>query len=95
MGKVVDLATERLLRGIHRTGVARCMGCKHEWAATAPVGTTDLECPSCGTLLGVYKATSVTEFKQWQCQCGEFMFHIDERGAYCAYCGTRPEHLQR
>ena len=74
----------------HRSGMACCLNCKNEWAAVAPIGTVALECPECRTMQGIYVGLAATEFKQWQCQCDSFVFFIDEHGAYCSHCGTRP-----
>jgi hypothetical protein len=90
---VIDFEAERLLRNPHRTGKARCLNCKHEWVAVAPVGTHALECSQCQTFQGVFIGASNTQFQQWQCCCGEYLFYIDAKGPYCAHCGTRPEHL--
>lgn len=91
MTDVIDLKQRILERGHHRAGPARCLNCKHEWEAVAPIGVCDMECPSCGTHQGVFKGVSNTEFAQLQCNCGEFTFFIDEHSAYCAHCGNRPE----
>jgi len=52
---VVSLAEEREARQPHWTGTAYCVGCKHEWQAVAPVGSENLECPSCTLPKGVPK----------------------------------------
>lgn len=36
-------------------GIGLCIGCRHEWAAAAPTGTIKLECPSCGSMKGIFK----------------------------------------
>jgi hypothetical protein len=74
----------------HVTGMARCLACKHEWAAVAPIGTVELECPECSTFKGLFKGTSSTEFPQFQCNCGEMTFYVDWYGPYCCHCGSRP-----
>lgn len=90
MSHVVSLDERRQEKNPHRSGPARCMNCKHEWEAVAPIGVTALECPKCLTSHGLYKGMSMTEFDQWQCKCGERMFFIDVHGPYCAHCGHRP-----
>ena len=56
MGEIVDLDAKRP----HWSGIASCLRCKHEWVAVAPVGTDDLQCPSCGSGSGVkYSAREV------------------------------------
>lgn len=94
MGKVnniVDLQAKRDAKSPHRAGEARCLNCKHNWAAVAPIGTTSLQCPKCETFQGLFVGISVTEYKQFQCQCGEYVFFIDEYSPYCAHCGERPK----
>lgn len=88
--QVIDFPSRRKAKEPHREGKARCLNCKHEWEAVAPVGICSLECPNCLTTQGVFKGISATEFKQFQCVCGEFYYFIDEHGSYCAHCGTRP-----
>lgn len=73
----------------HRSGPARCLNCQHTWEAQAPIGTTQLECPACRSHQGVFEGLAKTEFRQWQCNCGEFTFFLDEHSPYCAHCGTR------
>lgn len=90
MSNVVSLKAKRAERDPHRAGMARCLNCKHEWAAVSPVGTHSLECPECHTGQGLYKGLSSTELPQWQCACGEYTFFIDAHGPYCAHCGIRP-----
>lgn len=59
-GEVVDFTT----RNPHLQGAARCLACKHEWQAVAPVGATDLKCPSCACLRGVYIHPIVSEIEE-------------------------------
>jgi hypothetical protein len=87
---VISLTDERTKRAPHREGPARCLNCKGEWHAVAPVGTVALQCPHCLTLQGLFVGLSSTNAAQWQCKCGEYTFFIDEAGSYCAHCGTRP-----
>ena len=91
MSKVINFEDAKLERGIHKSGPARCLTCKYEWVATAPIGTVDLECPRCATFQGVFKGVTKSEYTQWRCQCGEWTFFIDEVSPYCAHCLTRPE----
>lgn len=91
MGEIVDFQAKKAEASPHRAGAARCLLCKHEWAAVSPVGTTGLQCPSCAGFGGIYKGLSATEYPQWQCKCGEYAFFIDLHGPYCAHCGVRPD----
>jgi Zn finger protein HypA/HybF involved in hydrogenase expression len=38
---------QRIDSRFHISGKARCLACKHEWAAVSLVGTVWLECPAC------------------------------------------------
>ena len=55
---VVDFAAVRAQReeeevyDPHAAGEFYCIGCKHEWVGIAPVPTTWVECPECGTQKG-------------------------------------------
>jgi len=44
---VIDFATAKKELSPHVAGRARCLTCKHEWAAVAPIGMEWLECPEC------------------------------------------------
>lgn len=79
----------------HAVGEAICANCKHEWSATAPVGTTQIECPSCSTLRGAWKHPFGTceGDDAYICNCGGEDFYISRRegqtiGAVrCRGCG--------
>jgi len=93
MNKIISFEERRLAKTPHKEGRALCLQCHHDWQAVAPIGTTQLECPSCHLMQGVFYGVMSTERPQWQCACGEFVFFIDQRGPYCAHCGVRPEHM--
>ena len=66
-------------------GKAKCLKCKHEWQAAAPIGTIWLCCPKCdGEARYLYP---VTENKYWQCNCDNFLFVLTPTGTMCAVCG--------
>lgn len=75
----------------HAEGAARCLACQHEWRAVAPIGTTDLECPECGTVRGVWKYNfQPAGGEVWQCDCGASYFLLTRIGApMCSGCGLR------
>lgn len=52
---VVSFAAAKLKREPHGCGIGRCHDCKHEWEHQAPVGTTYLTCPQCGSKRGMWK----------------------------------------
>jgi len=89
--KIIDLAQAKQDREAkpepHLSGKARCLACKKEWVAVAPVGTTTLKCPDCdcdGHMIGEV----VTEGDQWICYCGWRLFRLDRHGIYCPSCGV-------
>lgn len=100
---VIDLAARRAQvpnDGPALGGVAVCMGCRHEWSAVAPTGTTELECPACGAMKGVWKffcmptAIDGQDAEMWTCGgCGGQMFSVaatkDGPVLYCSNCGHR------
>lgn len=78
----------------HCSGPAVCLGCRHKWAAVAPVGTWLLECPSCGTLKGVYEGLCQAQPGDlaFACNCGCKALTAYKRGALfhliCMKCGV-------
>lgn len=75
------------------SGDAKCLACRHEWPAVAPLGTTALECPECGTHRGVYKYPFVRGYgdpdrPHYTCSCGNDLFGVTPRGIYCPQCGA-------
>ncbi len=87
--KVVDLRQYREDNTPHLSGFARCLACKHEWAAVSPVGTVAFfECPNCGLPKGCYKFPVVKDTSHWTCYCGNDFFHLSLDGVYCPNCGV-------
>lgn len=78
----------------HLAGHALCIGCRHEWAAVAPVGTWQLECPSCATLKGVwrYPCGGAVGDAIFRCGCGcealTAYLHAGRFHLKCMSCGT-------
>lgn len=74
----------------HGAGLARCICCKHEWHATAPVGTLWFECPSCGIHKGTWKYPYYTPVGSLYlaCACDNWLFVITPDGVLCPNCGT-------
>lgn len=77
--------------GPHIEGPVRCVGCRHEWHAVAPVGVfNDLECPSCGAHKGIRLGTIEPDGDVWVCNCGCSYFALGRTGApMCINCGLR------
>lgn len=71
----------------HLSGEAHCIYCDHKWTAVAPVGTTQLECPECRTLKGVFTYPCEPEGERWECQCGCQLFWITPTYSMCYNCG--------
>lgn len=73
----------------HSGGEAHCVACKYEWVAVALVGTTQLECPRCGTWKGLFKYPfNVVEGELLHyCNCGNDLFRITPKGHLCINCG--------
>lgn len=75
-------------------GEAFCNHCRHEWTARAPEGTTQLECPECHTLKGMFRgehSPSDGEERR-ECACGGQLFFIMPEGHMCANCGKYQEY---
>lgn len=78
----------------HMAGQAKCFGCGHEWAAVAPVGVWQLECPSCEAMKGVYRYPVGAEAGDlsFVCNCGcEALTAYQRAGLFylrCMSCGT-------
>lgn len=84
MAEVISLDAHRP----HYEGPVRCLDCKHEWQAVAPVGTLWLECPSCSLLRGRFIwPVQRQEILHLICGCGNDLFHLTEYGPYCPNCG--------
>lgn len=76
----------------HGVGEAFCIGCDHVWTATAPVGTTQLECPECRALKGHWRfehapAPAPGSLVR-ECNCGNQLFYLTPKGHMCANCGV-------
>lgn len=52
---VISFAEAKAEREPHLAGEALCIGCRHKWACVAPVGTWQLECPTCGAMKGIFR----------------------------------------
>jgi len=84
----VGTVTNILDKNPHLAGEAKCLTCDHEWAAVAPIGTVELECPECKTWKGVFCGMTAPN-TVWECNCGNQHFYIDETGPMCSRCGVR------
>ena len=72
MSEVISFQQAKEDREPHWSGPCVCLGCRHEWHGVAPVGTTILECPSCGLMKGrtkfLFGADEGDQF--FICNCG-------------------------
>jgi len=86
MGDVVEIGKKK--SDPHLSGEARCIACGHEWVAIAPTGGTELECPECRAMLGmfIWPTTPKSEMV-WTCDCGCQLFYIVDTGNQCYRCG--------
>ena len=87
MAEPIDLSDARRARNPHLEGAARCLDCKHEWAAVAPVGTRWMECPSCSLIRGRFIGEHRREGDHWHCTCANELFYVTPDGYYCPNCG--------
>lgn len=86
--KVIDL----LSRQPHMTGTARCLHCKHEWTAVAPLGSMTMECPECSLHKGVFvNNCAPEEGLLWTCNCGNQLYFIQPDICTCCNCGLQQE----
>jgi hypothetical protein len=91
MGAVLDFKPRE---EPHLAGEAVCVSCRHTWVAVAPVGTWQLECPSCETWHGVwrYPIGASEGDAVFVCECGcEALTAYVHHGLYrhrCMKCGV-------
>ena len=72
----------------HNSGLARCMVCKHEHQAVAPVGVVWMECPECHAQKALFVGSCERRGEaHWTCACGNDLFHATPEGFYCPNCG--------
>lgn len=88
MGDVVAFSRQEKAEEPWLSGTGYCMECKHEWAATAPVGANVFTCPSCGTEKGTWMGVVEPPAERWECNCGGQLFFVTRSGFDCARCGT-------
>lgn len=87
MGDVVSFEGAKLERTPHMSGSARCAACGHEWAAVAPVGVHELECPACASTKGHMLHSAMRGEERFVCNCGCDVFRIHrDHGPYCVNC---------
>jgi hypothetical protein len=78
----------------HATGEAKCLDCGKRWAAVAPIGTRQLDCPDCGTNRGLwlYPFGADVGDLAFECICGNEVLTAFKRGGVfwlqCMACGT-------
>ena len=86
MSNVVEF---KKLGSQHISGEAICIGCKHEFVASAPVGTHELDCPQCLGNKAVFKYSITRPDEElFKCSCSSFVFNVTRNGIYCINCGN-------
>lgn len=92
---VTDISKAREARNPQRTGIARCIGCKHEWVATAPVGAPYVDCPECEAKMGRFIAPALLQPDEARVQCslcGSQLFMVTAQLVlHCVSCGNDVE----
>jgi Zn finger protein HypA/HybF involved in hydrogenase expression len=84
MNNVINLDEARP----HLSGKARCLDCKHEWEAVAPLGATWLQCPGCSLFRGRFIGEILRDkLLHYTCNCGNDLFYVTLDGTYCPNCG--------
>lgn len=80
----------------HLSGPARCLDCKHEWVAVAPVGTWCMTCPACGADKGArFSMIGATDNVVFVCNCGnQFFLLLPDGRSLCPHCGTHHERTE-
>lgn len=81
------------------SGEALCTSCSHTWVAVAPVGISEMECPECHALRGIFANHLVHEgdaVDTWTCNCGSPFFVIQRfenrfQHILCVNCGLPQE----
>lgn len=93
MNNVIDFAQAKIESQSHWAGEIRCIGCQHEWAGVAPMGTMWVECPECGFSKGHPKhpfSCAVGE-SVYSCACGSQALTAVANSAHmkimCMACG--------
>jgi hypothetical protein len=84
---VIDLKQARQEREPHLNGNARCLACKHEWVAVAPIIVTSMERPEYPLERGRYVVQFERDGEHWHCNCGNDLFYSTPDGFYCPNCG--------
>lgn len=89
MAQIIDFSAAKEERLPHLRGKAYCMSCQHSWDAVAPVGETQLQCPECDLMKGIFVNPVERDELHWQCACGNSYFLCGEAsGMYCPNCGA-------
>lgn len=86
MAEIIGI--DSLKPGEHNSGKARCMACRHEHVAVAPVGVVWMECPECHAMKALFIGACERQGEaHWTCNCGNDLFHATPEGFYCPNCG--------
>jgi|LauGreDrversion4_2_1035121.scaffolds.fasta_scaffold1631153_1 predicted RNA-binding Zn-ribbon protein involved in translation (DUF1610 family) len=92
MSGVIDFTKAKEAREPHISGVLFCSGCDHEWTAVWKHGTTEFECPECGSMKGRNKfdVSPAPDSIVWTCtSCSNQLFNLLEDRVHCPGCGNQ------
>jgi Zn finger protein HypA/HybF involved in hydrogenase expression len=87
MGQVYNLQEKMP----HQQGPTICLQCGNKGHAVAPIGTSFMECPKCGTMKEVFQYPIERDGVHWACKCENQLFRITPDGIYCPQCGEWQE----
>lgn len=86
MGEVIDCRFRDEMQG-----AAKCLNCEHMWTGKLPVGQTELQCPECLTMKGVFVWPIIPE-EGFECaNCGNIVWYVGLNGIWCSHCATHYE----
>ncbi len=90
MSNVISLFQNNEDNDPQLSGTAHCITCKHKWVAAAPAGTVWLECPSCGSIKGLFDGpcSPPENAAIWQCYCTSRILYATPNAVHCYNCGA-------
>lgn len=88
---VIDFNEAKAARTPHLSGEFFCLGCLHGWSGVAPLGATDLECPSCHAHMGrsKFEVSPQENALVYTCRCENQFFNVLADRIHCPACGNQ------